>query len=147
LTVRTGGLTAFGVRTGLDDLEAVRAEVRDGDVPEGRRRSVWALFFAVRAGLRAEVRDLVTRRDFAICGILANQLGPEGTVTNRVVYGQDPKPYSTNPPILGQLTTIWFRIQEPVEFIDRQAVALRQYFECLTSSRTLYIGQFTKFVP
>lgn len=97
LTVRTGGLTAFVARAGLDDLEAVRADAREGDDPEGRRRSVWALFFTVRAGLRAEVRDFVTRRDFAIGGILASQEGSEGTVTNRVVNGQDLSRKSTSP--------------------------------------------------
>jgi hypothetical protein len=146
LTVRIGGLIAFGARTGLDDFEAVRAEAREGDVPEGRRRSVWALFFAVRAGLRAEVRDFVTRRDFAIGGILASQLGPEGTVTNRVVYGQDPKPYSTNRSLLGQLTATASCVQQPIEFVNRQAVALRKYLECLTSSRPTNIGQLTKFL-
>ena len=102
--VRTGGLTVFVARAGLDGLEAVRADAREGDGPVGRRRSVWAPFFAIRAGLRAGVRDFVTRRDFAIGGILASQIGPEGTVTNRVVNGQDPKANSISSPILGLLT-------------------------------------------
>jgi hypothetical protein len=59
----------LALRAGLVDLPAVRADdPRDGDFT-GRRRSVWALCFAMRAGLRAEVRGFVTRRDFAIGGI------------------------------------------------------------------------------
>jgi len=106
LTARTGGLTALAARTGRAGLDAVRAEGREDGDAEGRRRSVWALFFAIRAGLRAEVRDFVTRRDFAIGGILATQISLEGTVTNRVVYGQDPKAYSRIPTKLGHMTTI-----------------------------------------
>ncbi len=86
-------MTGLAVVAGLDDLAAVRAdEARDGADLTGRRRSVWALFFAMRAGLRAEVRGLVTRRDFAIGGILASQRGPDGTVANHVMNGQDPMP-------------------------------------------------------
>src|SRR5260370_8781291 len=88
---RTGaliGLIGFAVRAGREDLPAVRAdEPRAGDLT-GRRRSVWARSFAIRAGLRAEVRGLVTRRDFAIDGNLANQKGPSATVTNDVMSGQ-----------------------------------------------------------
>ena len=98
LTARTGGFTGFAARTGLPGLAAVRADAREDSDPEGRRRSVWALFFPIGAGLRAEVRDFVTRRDFAIGGILASQIGsPEGTVTNRVADGQDLR---RNPPLL-----------------------------------------------
>jgi hypothetical protein len=70
-----GGATGLrGFATAFDGLAGLRdfAEaVRDADGRAvvdllGRRRSVWARFFAVRAGLRAEVRDLVTRCDFAI---------------------------------------------------------------------------------
>lgn len=113
LTVRTAGLIGFGARIGREDedLDAVRADAREGDAAAGRRRSVWARFFAVRAGLRAEVRDLVTRRDFAMGGILASQIGPEGTVTNRVVNGQDPKPYSMIPSLLGRMPTSGFDLQ------------------------------------
>jgi len=50
-------------------LAAVRVEeLRDGADLAGRR-AVWARFFAIRAGLRAEVRGFVTRRDFAMGGI------------------------------------------------------------------------------
>jgi len=75
-TVRTGDLAAafaggFAARAGLDVFAAGRADdERDGAGRAGLRRSVWALLVAVRAGLRAEVRDLVTRRDFAIGGNL-----------------------------------------------------------------------------
>lgn len=129
LTVRTG-LTVFVARAGPDGLEAVRAEPRAGDDPEGRRRSV-APFFAIRAGLRAGVRDFVTRRDFAIGGILTIQSGPEGTVANRVVYGQDPKPKSISFWILGLLTPSLLWAQQPVQLIHWHLVAFSEDLECL----------------
>jgi hypothetical protein len=55
----TAGLTGFAARTGRADLAAGR---EDG---VGRRPD-WAGFLAVRAGLRVEVRDFATRRDFAM---------------------------------------------------------------------------------
>jgi len=68
---RTGAFDGFTGLEGFDDLVAVRTdEPRDGGRLAGRRRSAWALFFAIRAGLRAEIRGLVTRRGFAIGGIL-----------------------------------------------------------------------------
>jgi len=69
-------LTGFAALTGLaglpdlldfpDVAEEREVEVRAAVPRAGRRRSAWALFFGARAGLRAEVRDLVTRRDLAI---------------------------------------------------------------------------------
>jgi hypothetical protein len=131
LTARTGGLTALAARTGRAGLDAVRAEGREDGDAEGRRRSVWALFFPIGAGLRAEVRDFVTRRDFAIGGILATQISLEGTVTNRVVYGQDPKAYSRIPVQLGHMTTTRFGIKQFIQVVNGEPVAFREYFEGL----------------
>ena len=71
---------------------AFRTEERAA-APAGRRRSAALRFVAVRAGLRADVRDLVTRRDFAI-GIYwyTFRADPGGTVTNRRAGGQDLRP-------------------------------------------------------
>src|SRR5689334_14134462 len=57
------GLTGFGAAfTGAGRGDALRATARAAG-----RRGVWARFFALRAGLRVEVRAfLVTRRDLAI---------------------------------------------------------------------------------
>ena len=71
-TVRTAGLAAgfaagLAARAVLVVLAADRVEAaRDAAGRAGLRRSVWALFLVLRAGLRAEVRDLVTRRDLAM---------------------------------------------------------------------------------
>jgi hypothetical protein len=62
----TGLATAFGFIDFGDFEGAVRADGRVVVDLEGRRRSVRARFFVTGAGLRAEVRDLLTRRDFAI---------------------------------------------------------------------------------
>ena len=62
----TGFATAFVLTDFGDFAEAARLDGRDAGDLTARRRSVWARFFATGAGLRAEVRDLVTRRDFAI---------------------------------------------------------------------------------
>ena len=97
---RTGGAGGAGATTAGAGLAATRTAglagrtgaVRVDDalagavVLTGRRRAAWALFFAGRAGLRAEVRGLDTRRDFA----MTSQTGPQGTVANTVVNGQDP---------------------------------------------------------
>ena len=124
-----GGATCgagFATRAGaLTGFAAVRVEEpRDGADLTGRR-AVWAPFFAIRAGLRAEVRDFVTRRDFAIGGILASQTGPEGTVTNRVVYGQDPMAKSINSRILGRSTAGLIRAKQSIEFVNSHVMTVR----------------------
>ena len=83
----------FGADFGADFVD--RAAVREADgrvllLRTGRRRAAGALFFATRAGLRAEIRDLVTRRDLAIDSAEFRQRRTGWTVANPVGSGQDP---------------------------------------------------------
>jgi hypothetical protein len=95
----------------------------------------------LRAGLRAEVRDLVTRRDFAIRGMLAWPDTPEGTVANPVMDGQD----QWQIVILGLLTISILVAKDPVQLVDADTVTPRQHLQGLTPRRAPNIGQFTKF--
>ena len=84
---RVGGLTDFALTAAGADLAAF-AGVRADDTS---RRSAGTRFFAVRAGLRADVRDLATRRDFAMQRHSGEtRQMATGTVANTVVDGQDP---------------------------------------------------------
>jgi len=84
-----GLATAFGTALGAGLAVvfltvAFRTEERAAAFA-GRRRSVaprFIAFFAVRTGLRADDRDFVTRRDFAI-GILVKPSGRPGWHSNK----------------------------------------------------------------
>jgi len=138
------GFAALGGALTMD--RAVREGRADNRTPlaerAGLRRSVWARFLATSlAGLRAEVRDLVTRCDLAI---------GKGRLS-RARYGRDSnksrrdrsRSVLQNQAIRAYTLVLVGLIEKTVEIVDRKTVALGQDLERGSPAMMAIIYQLT----